>query len=128
MLLVSLLVFSLGVGTTLVQMLGWATMLPTYFAQTGSVTQAVENTFKGNYPCPMCKLAAAKRQQEESQSPEVPVPKKELGKPIVLFLTRFDPFVIPRFGGPSFAHPSDDASPHVVASLVDVPPPQRCVS
>ena len=82
-----LLVFSLGVGTSMLQVLAWATMIPTQLVETGSVAQAVEKTFSGDYPCAMCELAAVKaRAEKKSESqPLAPGPKDEKQAPLVLF-------------------------------------------
>lgn len=64
----------------MIQVIGWATMIPTQLAQTGSLNQAVENTFSGEHPCPMCKLAEAKQKAEQKPTPHTPENTKSENK------------------------------------------------
>ena len=48
------------------QGVAWATMVHD-FSRTGSLTEAVEKTFDGQHPCPLCKKIASARGQEERQ-------------------------------------------------------------
>ncbi len=57
-------------------------MIPTQLKETGSLSQAVENTFDGDHPCGFCH-AAEKLQLEESPEPDSPSPsQKDLKKPV----------------------------------------------
>lgn len=60
--------FFSGVGGVIVQTIGWATMLPKQFSQTGSIVQAVENTFDGDHQCELCRVAAKLHQASEGSS------------------------------------------------------------
>lgn len=73
LLLVGLTALSCGLGPTLVQVVGWATMIPTEFSKTASVTKALENTFSGEHPCKFCQLAESLK-AAESGSPEEEAP------------------------------------------------------
>ena len=74
---------SCGLGPTFVQVIGWATMIPAELSKTGSVTQALENTFSGEHPCELCKLAEKLEivesgdSEEETPSPSKPSHKKQ---------------------------------------------------
>lgn len=122
-LLIVALVLSLGVGTTVIQVVAWATMIPTQLAKTGSVSQAVENTFSGDHACPMCEIAAVKRDAEETPAPLSPETEKKKAKStytichlsqIRSYPPRKEPFPFPRS---SLRLTSLAASP-------DFPPPQ----
>ena len=123
-LLVVALVLSLGVGTTVIQVVAWATMIPTQLAQTGSITEAVANTFDGEHACPMCDLAAAKRESEETPSPKSPESEKKKAKsPYTLYRIPLVRCYPPQRA--SFPPPS--SSPHYTSQTYspDTPPPQH---
>lgn len=123
-LMIVLLVLSLGVGTIVIQVLGWATMLPAQLAKTGSVSQAVENTFDGEHACSMCEIAAAKRESEQQPSPEAPAPKKpakEKQPVISLAINTIKLFTKPSSVFPSF---SDDLAQRSFGHHPETPPPQ----
>ncbi len=69
---------SCGIGAVLVQSLGWMVMLPTQWVETGSVVEAVSNTFDGEHPCEFCKTAERMRMAEQS-TPESPEPAPGMG-------------------------------------------------
>ena len=88
--MIAALFLSVGGHLALLQGVAWATMIRDY-SRTGSLTQAVEKTFDGKHPCPLCKKIAAQRTHEEkapvtvkaekkaevfvnSTSPELPIP------------------------------------------------------
>lgn len=81
------LVFSLSVGTSVLQMVAWATMIPTQLVETGSVQEAVQKTFSGDFPCAMCELAALKAETEKKNDSQPLAPNSQDGKqaPLVLF-------------------------------------------
>ncbi len=58
-----------GDSGAMLQLCAWAGMLPSYFVQTGSVQQALSQTFDGDHPCPMCKAVSALKEQEEKNQP-----------------------------------------------------------
>ena len=71
--LVSLLaVFVTGGGHWMaLQSVAWARMLVAYSQQSSLVT-AVEQTFDGDHPCPMCKKISQDRAQERQEQPQGP--------------------------------------------------------
>ena len=82
-----------GLGSSLVQVFAWATMIPDQLEKTGDVMVAIENTFDGEHACSMCAMAAEMReaeQESEQRSPEKPV-KQERVKPVEpYYVTSFD--------------------------------------
>lgn len=120
-----LLILSLGVGSIIIQVLGWATMLPAQLAQTGSVSQAVENTFDGEHACPMCKIASAKRETEQQQSPDAPAQKDQKVKEKQPFIT-FSIEASKTFSQLQHTFPalSDDLAQRSYGHHPDTPPPQ----
>ena len=69
------LFLSTGGHLALLQGVAWATMIRDY-SRAGSVTAAVEKTFDGKHPCPLCKKIAAQRSHEENAPVTVKVDKK----------------------------------------------------
>jgi len=57
----------LGAHWALLQTVAWTTMLADNL-RTHSLSESVERTFDGKYPCPICKaIAAAKQSQKKSE-------------------------------------------------------------
>ena len=69
------LFLSAGGHLALLQGVAWATMVRD-FSRTGSVTSAVEKTFDGKHPCPLCKKIASARAHEEKAPLTVKAEKK----------------------------------------------------
>ncbi|MFC5049831.1 hypothetical protein ACFPK9_04295 [Rubritalea spongiae] len=124
-LMIVLLILSLGVGSVVIQVLGWATMLPTQLAKTGSVSQAVENTFDGKHACSMCEIAAAKREAEQQPAPEAPAPKEQVKEKQPVIALAIAPLKL--FSKPKSAFPSltDDLAQRSFGHHPDTPPPQQ---
>ena len=59
----------------LLQTVAWTTMVND-FSRTGSLSMAVEKTFDGRHPCPLCKKIAVARSAEEKTPATVKVEKK----------------------------------------------------
>lgn len=59
----------------MLQTVAWAQMLREY-SQNATVAEAVEKTFSGEAPCPMCKMIAAEKQKEEKAPAPVKAEKK----------------------------------------------------
>jgi len=120
--------FTCGLGSTSIQLIAWATMIPTQVVNTESVTQAVENTFSGDYPCPLCRAAAEQRHQElleaqKEQDKPAPKPQKESLKKLPLpFPQSSDPFVVAR-QKTIFPKPQSDSKLHSILLDIDCPPP-----
>ena len=53
-----------GTHWMILQSIAWTTMLADNL-QTGSLSQAIERTFDGKHPCPLCKAIAAGKQSEK---------------------------------------------------------------
>jgi hypothetical protein len=58
------------------QSFAWAKMLKD-FSQTDSFTMAIEKTFDGRHPCPMCLKIRHGRQQEEQERRNLPLNRTE---------------------------------------------------
>ena len=72
---------SCGLGAAFVQTIGWATMIRAELSKTGSVAEAIENTFDGKKPCQFCTMAAELQQSEEpGKGLPAPEPKKSFAK------------------------------------------------
>ena len=69
------LFLSAGGHLALLQGVAWTTMVRD-FSRTGSVTSAVEKTFDGKHPCPLCKKIASARAHEEKAPVTVKAEKK----------------------------------------------------
>ena len=69
------LMLSIGLHWDLLQIVAWGGMLVKY-AQDGSIQDAIEKTFDGEHPCPMCK-AIKKAKREEKRAPQQPVPTQK---------------------------------------------------
>ena len=59
----------------LLQTVAWTTMVND-FSRTNSLSMAVEKTFDGRHPCPLCKKIAKARSAEEKAPATVKVEKK----------------------------------------------------
>ena len=65
---------ALGLHWAALQSVAWVGMLFTY-SQSGSVASAIEKTFDGRHPCPLCN-AISKAQQGGKKQPEMQLSKK----------------------------------------------------
>jgi hypothetical protein len=66
-LLVGTLLVSMGGHLALLQTVAWGNMLVD-FSSKGSLTEAMDKTFDGEHPCPLCK-AVKKSKSEEDKKP-----------------------------------------------------------
>lgn len=57
--------------SSFIQLTAWATMLPSRYLESGSLSDAVESTFSGDEPCPLCRLAKETQEQEHEEEPTV---------------------------------------------------------
>lgn len=69
------LFLSAGGHLALLQGVAWATMIRDY-SHAGSMTAAVEKTFDGKHPCPLCQKIAAERSHEQKAPAAVKAEKK----------------------------------------------------
>jgi len=58
--------FSCGGQWPVLQCVAWANMVREY-SEMAPFTQAVRMTFSGQYPCPLCKAIAEKKQEENTK-------------------------------------------------------------
>ena len=111
------LFLSAGGHLALLQGVAWATMIRDY-SRTASVTAAVEKTFDGKHPCPLCKKIAAQRSHDE----KAPVTVKAEKKAEVFLASASTLIPLPVVG--SFAyppHPFLNAPEQLSAPPVPVP-------
>ena len=66
---------AIGGPLAMLQGVAWVKMVHD-FSKTVSLTQAVEKTFDGKHPCPLCKKIASARTSEEKAPVTVKVEKK----------------------------------------------------
>jgi len=59
-------IFSCGGQWAVLQGVAWANMIREY-SEMAPFTQAVQMTFSGQYPCPICKAIAEKKQEENTK-------------------------------------------------------------
>lgn len=85
---VCVLVLSLGLHWALLQTVAWTSMLVRY-AQNASLMEAVEKTFDGKHPCPMCKAIQQGRAEEQKHQPQPLNPTLKLDLAVVWQATEF---------------------------------------
>ena len=66
---------AIGGPLALLQGVAWVTMVHD-FSKSGSLSQAVEKTFDGQHPCPLCQKLAKARAAEEKAPVTVKIDKK----------------------------------------------------
>ena len=119
-------IFSSGGGSALIQTFAWATMLPSQISQSSSVEEGISNTFDGDHPCGLCKIAEHIRENEAGE----PAPKggeqKQVSKKVTetWFLVAC---LQPRFSEVSregFGNTTPDQLGNIVYLGVSTPPPQ----
>ena len=69
------LFMAIGGPLALLQGVAWVTMVHD-FSKSGSLSQAVEKTFDGQHPCPLCQKLAKARAAEEKAPVSVKIDKK----------------------------------------------------
>ncbi|MBL9131668.1 MAG: hypothetical protein JNG86_10740 [Verrucomicrobiaceae bacterium] len=119
-LVVFCLMVSIGLHTVVIQSTAWAGMLVEFTLKTGSVTQAVSDTFDGEHGCPMCKLAqqTAPTSGDDKQAPDAG------GKLKTHLIADSAPvIVIAALPPPTFAIPAD-AQAHLLPQTPEAPPPR----
>lgn len=106
------------------QSIAWTRMLAE-FSQTDSFSDAVEKTFDGEHPCPMCVNICDGRQQEERSQSQTPLLKVEKSSELFCDFRRVAvPFP------PVAAEDAVAFVPRWLADFVDSPPnpPPRTLS
>ena len=93
------LFMALGGPLALLQGVAWVTMVHD-FSKSGSLSQAVEKTFDGQHPCPLCQKLSKARAAEEKAPVTVKIDKKA---EVFIATSGFDlplPVVDPMIYGP----------------------------
>ena len=124
--LLAAVIFSSGGGSALIQTFAWATMLPSQINQSSSVEEGISNTFSGEHPCGLCKMAESIRENEAGE----PAPKGGEQKQVSKKVTETW-FIVaclqPRFSDVSregFGNAVSDRLSDMVYLGVSTPPPQ----
>jgi hypothetical protein len=118
------LMVSIGLHTVVIQSAAWAGMLVSYSLEKGSVSQAVSETFDGEHPCPLCKLAKI---TEGTPADEKQVPKAD-GKLKLHLIADAIPAILIS-APPSPVYPvRAEAKLHVLSHTPDTPPPRRSLA
>jgi hypothetical protein len=109
------LVCLIGLPWALLQSFAWTTMLIGNLA-TNPVGVALQRTFDGRHPCPLCKAIAAGKKSEKKSDTLLPLKKFEaLSRSVVLAF--FPPTSFPRVEAPN-------ASLETLADAPPTPPPR----
>jgi len=80
-------VFSCGGQWAALQVLAWGNMIREY-SQMVPLTQAVEMTFSGQYPCPICKAIAERKNAEQQKEMTLAKYDKQFPLPAVATLAQ----------------------------------------
>ena len=78
-LLIGTLLVSLGGHLALLQTIAWSTMLVDFSSQS-SLSEAMDKTFDGEHPCPLCKVVKKSQGEEEKK----PMLKSEMKMEVAL--------------------------------------------
>ena len=99
--IVLLVCLSLGLYRGVIQGIAWTQMLVSYASET-TLLRAVEMTFDGEHPCPLCKAVQKDREAEEKQPQQSPQAASKLHAVLVNITTLITPsadvftFLMPR--------------------------------
>lgn len=96
--LVLLACLSLGLHRGVVQGIAWTQMLVNYAGE-NSLLVAVEMTFDGQHPCPLCEVVKDDREAEHKQTPD----SSQAGKKLHAVLASFPALIPPSAGDGSFS-------------------------
>lgn len=86
---VLVLVLSLGLHWAVLQTVAWAGMIVAY-SQDATVQEAINKTFDGKHPCPVCKAIEQARQHEQPQDRQTLKPSGKLDPGILCPLLHLD--------------------------------------
>jgi hypothetical protein len=103
-------VFSCGGQWGVLQAIAWAHMIRDY-SEMVPLAQAVQMTFSGDYPCPICKAIAERKSSEQQKSLALEKYEKKFPLPIVVALS-----------GPKVATFQYAPFPVLFSSRADSPP------
>ena len=91
-------VFSCGGQWYALQCVAWIKMIHDY-AQTAPLTQAVQMTFSGQYPCSICKAIAEKKNDEQRKSLTLEKYEKKFTPPLAIALSSRTPATPVHYAG-----------------------------
>ncbi len=118
------LVVSIGLHTVVIQSAAWAGMLVSYSLEKGSVAQAVSETFDGEHPCALCKLA---KTTESAPVDDKHAPKVD-GKLKLHLIADAAPAILISGPPPPVYPVRTEAKLHVLNHTPDTPPPRRSLA
>ena len=115
------LMVSIGLHTVVIQTAAWAGMLVSYSLKSGSVVQAVSETFDGEHPCELCKLAQQQADPEPAEDKQAP---KVDGKLKVHLIAEVIPAVVISAPPPLVFTTAAEVRLCVLQHTPDTPPPR----
>lgn len=118
----ALALFSLAGGHwTVLQTVAWIQMIHDYSQQAGSLAVAVEQTFDGQHPCPLCRKIEIAKSKERPSNSAASSARQDVKAKAVLAITSLVP--VPASGAILFPpETSPEASSRPQAPLT--PPPR----
>jgi hypothetical protein len=116
------LMVSIGLHTVVIQSAAWAGMLVSYSMQSGSVAQAVSETFDGEHPCALCKLAQQEAEKESTSGQQAP---KADGKIKLHLIAQVVTAIVISAPPPIAFTTAAEARLCVLHHTPDTPPPRR---
>jgi hypothetical protein len=118
------LMVSIGLHTVVIQSAAWAGMLVSYSMKSGSIVQAVSDTFDGEHPCELCKLA---QQAENEPADDKQAPKAD-GKIKMHLIAEEMPVIVISAPPPLFFTNAAEARLCVLQHTPATPPPRRLMA
>ncbi len=115
-LLLAALLVANHVHLPVLQVVAWCGMLVSY-SRNNSTTEAIEMTFDGDHPCPMCKTIK-KAQAATAENDRLTRPQERQAREI-----GFWPILAGTCAAPSFTHQRVAAAPHRSPEARVCPPP-----
>ncbi len=106
-----------GAHWAALQTVAWTTMLANNL-RTQTVSEAISNTFNGEYPCCLCKAIAAAKKAEKNSDVVAPVLKMEF-PPVTGGITLYAPGQFEALSAPDFFATAFFSKPPL--------PPPRCL-
>lgn len=119
--IVLLVCLSLGLHRGVVQGIAWTQMLVNYASET-SLMEAVEMTFDGQHPCPLCEAVKDDREAEHKQTPD----STQAGKKLHAVLAAFPALITPSADDGSF--PGQYFQVVCRFRQPEMPPPRRVMA
>ena len=113
------LVLSIGLHWAVLQSAAWVGMFVSY-SHEGTISQALEKTFDGEHPCPLCHLVQEGSTQEKQNSPVKQTPVKKLDLAVETLVT-----FVPRPAPPIAEWELEHIRPSARAVEPVTPPPRR---